>query len=324
MKKHAQFAVILLILLSIVVLAGCIGGKGTKDCGSNMTCFQEAAVNCSKAELTQITGEGTELETSVFSQIKGKGDDNCTFYMEIIEFPLLIGIEGKSMTCGLPMEDMENVGGETIPLPSDTAFSDLCSGSLVDSMEQIIDALEREREENESTECESPKVLIGTECCLDENENNVCDSAELPSEKTDIEKVQDYLNEHPLEQFSDMPERIFLVDISDGKAYLNYRTGKNDPAQESTYLAGVLFLTFEDITSTDIKGYNLEGGVINNSHKFPTRKQYNFDNYRIWFPDVEIEAECSTDADCDDDNNCTKDKCYNGQCSNVEIVDCIS
>ncbi len=141
-------------------------------------------------------------------------------------------------------------------------------------------------------------------------------------EKTPVEKIDDYLNSHPISTFGNQSSRILSVTIGGDTGYLTYRTTKVDPSSESTYLAGVMFLVFPDIQKTDIRGYNSNGEFINASWKNPSRKDYNFDYYKIWFGDINKTPECTTNADCNDYNNCTFDKCYNGMCSNVEIIGC--
>lgn len=138
-------------------------------------------------------------------------------------------------------------------------------------------------------------------------------------EKTNTQKVVEYLDEHTVDTFKTLAGRILDVTIDEGEAKLTYRVSSLDPNQESTYLSGVLFLVFPSIDDVDVNGYNAANKVIEASHKFPTRDGYNFAAYSVWFPDYTY-TECTSDEDCDDNDYCTGDICDNGRCSNPTIV----
>ncbi len=163
------------------------------------------------------------------------------------------------------------------------------------------------------------------------NETNESQEAEEPEteiqpEETPREKLKEYLkdnNDHVAATFGEQASRINTVILEDDTAYVTYTTTEADYEAESTYLVGATLLAVEEADKADLKGYNKDGMFMNASHKYKTRENYKFELYKSWFPDYETEVECETDADCDDGNECTKDKCYEGKCSNAEIVDCI-
>lgn len=150
-------------------------------------------------------------------------------------------------------------------------------------------------------------------------EQNATTLQETIIEKDPIDEVKDYINAHPMEEyFGKQEDRILSVSIMETNASLTYRVSTSDPAQESWYLAGVLFMVFPDIGRVDVQGLNAEGSLIKASVKNPTRDIYNFPEK--WFGDVERKVECNVDSDCSDNNNCTHDYCYLGKCSNPRFV----
>jgi hypothetical protein len=82
----------------------------------------------------------------------------------------------------------------------------------------------------------------------------------------------------------------------------------------------VLFVVFPDIDEVHVMGFNKEDKLIDASEKFPTRSAYTFS--ALHFPDQagQVYDECTTDADCDDEENCTKDTCFDGRCTNVWTI----
>lgn len=146
------------------------------------------------------------------------------------------------------------------------------------------------------------------------------DTTPSAQQKTDIELVTDYIKAHPQKQFGEQASRVILVSVSETTARMQYRVSTVDPHQESTYFAGVLFIVFPDIKNVSIEGFNIGNQVIEKSKVYPARDAYNFDLYATWFASYKSETECTTDLDCNDNNNCTKDMCFDGKCSNPKIV----
>jgi len=131
--------------------------------------------------------------------------------------------------------------------------------------------------------------------------------------------VLSYLQENPIAQFGDLADRIRRVTITGTVANLTYSTTTTDPSQESAYLSGVLLAQFPDVATVVVTGYNHEDKVMEASLKRFTRKKYNFNNYKLWFPDYEYN-ECTEDSECNDNNDCTRDFCKDKKCYNSKLV----
>jgi hypothetical protein len=145
--KQTYYAGIALMLF--IILSGCTGAPTAplKDCGNDTACFEEAAADCTPAKLTVAeSGEGFELAFT--SEIRGQSGDNCTLYMKydtfsfegVDEFPeefqqqfseLTTLVEGKEMTCLIPMELIGSTDIEA------DVIKDYCTGSLKDGLEQL-------------------------------------------------------------------------------------------------------------------------------------------------------------------------------------------
>ena len=126
------------LLLGLVVLfAGCIQQpketSGLKDCGSNVSCFQEEALKCGRAKVKafqEIPGVGG---ASYYAEVRGGSLENCSFYLRIIEISLpdnasieekmaAVLVKGKEAECWLP------VTGDFVSEINENS----CKGSLID------------------------------------------------------------------------------------------------------------------------------------------------------------------------------------------------
>ena len=125
MKK--SFLIIGLLTAVILMVGGCDGTVGMKDCGSDYECFTDAFLNCTPAKLTMSVGEG-EYVTETYSEIRGGTKTACKFYMKYIKAPIK-EYEGTYMECVVPVVE----GAEPDP--------DACSGTLIDLMEQQMSVL---------------------------------------------------------------------------------------------------------------------------------------------------------------------------------------
>ena len=138
-------------------------------------------------------------------------------------------------------------------------------------------------------------------------------------------QVQEYLQAHPVPEFLNIDERIIEVVQEGNKSVLRFRTSTPNPRQESLYLLGVQFIVFPDYKLANVTGYNEEGKIIQapDSRTESTKSLY-WKKYRTksdWFPNLQLQAECITDKDCDDNNDCTKDLCTSdGFCSNAKVI----
>ncbi|MFH1424849.1 MAG: hypothetical protein ABIG20_04205 [archaeon] len=133
--------------------------------------------------------------------------------------------------------------------------------------------------------------------------------------KDDVVK---YLQDNPVAMFDGLDSRIDFVVDSGTNVSLKYTVSTNDPGAESMYLAGVLFMVYDDAIYVEVKGYNAEGKHITASHKYPTRDSYNFNQYPTWFPNY-VYNECTENEDCDDNDICTNNICANNRCSNPRV-----
>jgi hypothetical protein len=131
---------LLLLSAAAVLIAGCAGPPAAapevKDCGDNMTCFQESLKNCSMAKLAQSsTGGGTGA-----AEIKGLKGGKCEVWMHNEGSPLANG----DATCLVPAEEYTKgqfytgticPGGKTYR--NGVLSESYCSGSLTDALAQF-------------------------------------------------------------------------------------------------------------------------------------------------------------------------------------------
>jgi len=128
-----------------------------------------------------------------------------------------------------------------------------------------------------------------------------------------------YMTDNSIATFEGLAGRIFTVKTTSTSGSLTYSVSTNDPGQESVYLCGVLFINFPSIEEVNVTGYNNENKEIEASVKYFKRVKYNFNNYKLWFPNY-VYTDCDEDSDCADDNSCTRDFCKDNKCNNIKIV----
>jgi len=88
-----------------------------------------------------------------------------------------------------------------------------------------------ERISDKAVICNKPYIRVGMECCLDQNDNSICDSDEIETTQlSEIELVEDYINDISVQTLDEY--------ISNTKNSLNYVTGyaKDYLEQTLTYL----------------------------------------------------------------------------------------
>jgi len=104
-----------------------------------------------------------------------------------------------------------------------------------------------------------------------------------PEEPTDPEKILEYLNEHPVDDFKNTSDRFKSIELVDGTAHISYYTDTADPFTESFYWFGVVYKALPDVQNVWVYGYNSEDVLITVSKRYhPGREGYFFDQYR-WF-----------------------------------------
>jgi len=135
--KHYIIGAVILGLLAILFWPAGGGGvpTATIDCNSNYTCFEQAALQCQKAKVTQKT-DANSFSVEILGQESGK----CKSIFKMLsvnknsstikQYPNslrqeIFAMEGKDMACLMPLE----VGIYNI-----TDMPSYCSGSLKDAL----------------------------------------------------------------------------------------------------------------------------------------------------------------------------------------------
>ena len=104
-----------------------------------------------------------------------------------------------------------------------------------------------------------------------------------PAEQTNEEKVLEYLNAHPVEDFKDTAARFKSIEMIEETAHISYYTSTADPYTESFYWMGVAYKAIPEAEKVWAYGYNLDDILMVNSKRYhPGREGYFFDQYR-WF-----------------------------------------
>ena len=128
---------ILSLLLTLVLLSGCIGQRKESDsevvdCGTvssfdneGVQCFNELAMECKPAKLSFV---GT---TSINYEVKGLKEGLCEWFMEMImPVPGEEDVRGD-MTCLAYMWEMEEPEGGVVGPQRFSELGDRCSGSML-------------------------------------------------------------------------------------------------------------------------------------------------------------------------------------------------
>lgn len=155
----------LVAVVGVLIFAGCTSEPlGMVDCGNDIMCFQERAETCSPAKVQfslvdilrqaglEELGDQMGMDMVFYEEIKGGTAENCTLYARIDEIRLMgIGeltqeeqmsfnmmkgiIEGKEMTCNLPVTQMSGA----MSVYGNTTFdiTEYCTGSLIDLQESL-------------------------------------------------------------------------------------------------------------------------------------------------------------------------------------------
>ncbi|GEM_PF-7074355 len=146
-----RYAIAFVVLT--VLLAGCANvpvNLNLYNCGSDITCFEEKAQQCtpSKVVLTKDSGNANnQISMTVRSEIQGGNLSSCQFYVvvqdakilssnlsstdRIIADTLIGAFKGRDMTCVLPANQI-TIGGT-----SSLATTASCQGSLIDLFKQF-------------------------------------------------------------------------------------------------------------------------------------------------------------------------------------------
>ena len=126
------FKVIPVILILIIVWLVLMIPHKT-NCDYDLTCFNEAALQC-KPALVNIIQEGNTFEYTV----DGIEDDNCILSITVTEVnketseETIAALEGKSMKCSIPLET------NIIEIQENSDIMTYCTGPLKEAMYEII------------------------------------------------------------------------------------------------------------------------------------------------------------------------------------------
>ena len=126
------FKVIPVILILIIVWLVLMIPHKT-NCDYDLTCFNEAALQC-KPALVNIIQEGNTFEYTV----EGIEDNNCILSITVTEVnketseETIAALEGKSMECAIPLET------NIVEIQENADIMTYCTGPLKEAMYEII------------------------------------------------------------------------------------------------------------------------------------------------------------------------------------------
>lgn len=139
-KEGLSKPVLLKIILFAVLLAILVGGAYyygyfKKNCNQSRTCFDNAFKNCRPAKLISIIDNNY-----YYYAIDGVRGDNCKVRITLTKMgvgtsqDLVQALEGKGMTCYIPLTKVRELSFDTMP-----DVLSYCSGPLKEAIyEQII------------------------------------------------------------------------------------------------------------------------------------------------------------------------------------------
>ena len=127
--------IIFLILVAILVGGAYYYGYFKKNCNQDRACFDAAFKNCNPAKIVRILDNNY-----YYYAIDGAKGDNCKIRIQLTKMgvgtsqDLVLALEGKGMTCNIPMSKVKEVSFDAMP-----DVLNYCSGPLKEAIyEQII------------------------------------------------------------------------------------------------------------------------------------------------------------------------------------------
>ncbi len=124
---------IVIIILIFIFIALIFYLNSTKDCGSDISCFDKVAAECSKASVTAYKDNN-----QYFYKILGSKKENCIVDIKLLKlsedqpYDIKQALEGKSMTCTVPKLDLRLQS-----LNEMKNINDKCTGQLKEAILQI-------------------------------------------------------------------------------------------------------------------------------------------------------------------------------------------
>lgn len=126
-KKVILLAVLAAAIVFLITLST------PKNCRSDISCFDQKAVKCSKAEVNSFSNEN-----KYHYEIIGKKSGVCIIDVKLLELAptrtseMKRALEGKSMACSLPLKIL---GKQSITKIEN--LNDMCSGQLKEATLQL-------------------------------------------------------------------------------------------------------------------------------------------------------------------------------------------
>ncbi|MFH1211031.1 MAG: hypothetical protein V1645_03880 [archaeon] len=127
--------IIFIILIAILVGGAYYYGYFKKNCNQNRDCFDEAFKNCRPAKIVRIIDNNY-----YYYAIDGTRGDMCKVRIQLTKMgvgtsqDLIQALEGKGMTCNIPLTQVREVSFDAMP-----DVLNYCSGPLKEAIyEQII------------------------------------------------------------------------------------------------------------------------------------------------------------------------------------------
>jgi hypothetical protein len=133
MKSSIQKKVVLLVFL-LICLSILFFISRPKNCGEDITCFDNSAGRCSKAKVATVYSDMHNYEY----EILGKKDENCIIQATLLKASPDISVElrkvleGKSMLCAIPKEMLKEKSITKVE-----HIIDYCNGLLKETFLQI-------------------------------------------------------------------------------------------------------------------------------------------------------------------------------------------
>lgn len=134
-KPFLLKTVIFVVLIVAIIWIFYSYGYFKKNCNQDRDCFDEAFKKCKPAKLTSVIDNNYYYYT-----IEGSRGDNCKVKIKLTKMgvgtsiELVNALEGKEMTCNIPLTNVRELTFDTMP-----DVLNYCTGLLKEAMyEQII------------------------------------------------------------------------------------------------------------------------------------------------------------------------------------------
>ncbi|HLC85880.1 MAG TPA: hypothetical protein VJG30_01170 [Candidatus Nanoarchaeia archaeon] len=127
-KKKVAVLIVLIVVLGILFYI-----NTPKKCARDYDCFSSNVVKCSKASVLS-----TKEDNLYFYEVLGKKQDNCIVKVRLMKLSetqshdLRKALEGKSMSCSLPISLLESKDINSID-----NLNDYCTGQLKEAILEV-------------------------------------------------------------------------------------------------------------------------------------------------------------------------------------------